>query len=385
LADCEESLQEEIIPEISDHKLTTAISSLENDDAAALLDKVAPDVQARVLKSIPDDLRQEILEVLAYPKDTAGSIMQSIVLTLRPKTQVNTVLRYLRRFGPLPSNLNSLYVVDGVSRLQGEIFINDLIALDPDDNISNCIHTDYISIPANTDQEEVGRIFQRYALISSPVINDNNKLIGRITVDDVMDVIKEEAEEDLLRLGGLQQNEDLMGSAFNMTLRRVSWLFINLIMALIASVVIGQFDTTIEKIVALAILMPIVASLSGNVGNQTLTAVIRAQTLDQIKAHNYLSLIFKQSFVGFMIGSLWAFVVGTIVYIWFDDPHLGMVMAASMIINLSIAGTLGAIIPIFLNKIKIDPALAAGVILTASTDIIAFFSFLSLASYFLTS
>lgn len=384
LVELDESIEVELLPLLDEENLLEAINELENDDAAYLLGEIAPDVRGRVLNRLNKDKSAEIRKVLAYPNDTAGSLMQSISISLGEKQSARDVLQKLRRYGPLSSNITTLYVVNNRNILQGEISIHDLLSLAAEESISEIIKSDLVSIKAQTDQEEVGMLFRKYDLISAPVVDQNAKLIGRITVDDVIEVVEEEVEEDMLRLGGIESGEDLFGSALKISLRRSVWLGFNLVTAFLSSFVIQQFDATISEVIALAVLMPIVASMGGNVGSQTLTAVVRALALGQINPQNSFKLLYKQATVGLISGVLWASVVAIIVYLWFGNPILGGVIFSAMIINLLSAGLLGAFIPITLEKLKIDPALAAGVILTASTDIIGFLSFLGLATLYLT-
>jgi len=383
LVESDENVQTIIFPDISNERLIAICKELENDDAAYLINNIKPEFQHEILEFLNPEKKQNIISILSYPQDSAGSIMQSVKISLRSNTTVQTVLRYIRDFGPIPNNINTLYVVDELNRLQGEVHINELIALKQDDQIKQCIKKDIVSINANTDQEDVGRLFSKYDLISAPVVNLNNKLIGRITVDDIIDVIREEADEDLLSLGGIKGAEDLFGSIFNMSIRRFTWIGVNLIMVFLASIVVSFFDATIEHIVALAILMPIVANMGGNLGSQTLTSVVRAMALDQIQDHNKKSLILKQIGIGIFSGIFWGLIVGSIVFLWFKDQQLSLVIASAMTINLTLATLFGAIIPITLDKYKIDPALAGGIVLTASTDIIGFLSFLGLATWFM--
>jgi magnesium transporter len=305
-------------------------------------------------------------------------------VSIRPNVNLDVVLRYLRQRGELPENTDKLFVVDRDDRYLGVLNISDLLTKSSKDTVVETMITDQKPLLATLSDNDVALFFEDHNLLSAPVVDENNHLLGRITVDDVVDVIRDEADRSLLNLAGLDEDDDMFAPVTRSAKRRAVWLGINLFTAFLAAWVIGLFTATIEQIVALAVLMPIVASMGGIAGSQTLMLVIRGIALNQIGKTNSRSLLWKELAVGALNGVLWAVVVAAITAVWFQSESLGLLIGAALIINLIFAALAGATIPLTLKRMNIDPAIAGGVILTTVTDIIGFFSFLGLASIFLT-
>ena len=352
------------------------------DDIADLLQQLPGTITRRVLDSMDSQDRQRIEVVLSYPEDTAGGLMNTDMITIRPSNTVDVVLRYLRRHEKLPEMTDSLLVVNRRDEYIGSLPLGILLTTDPSASVYEVMQTDVTPIPADTEDTQVAQIFERQDLVSAPVINDKGKLLGRITIDDVVDVIREEAEHSMMSMAGLDDDEDTFAPVFKTARRRAVWLGINLITAFIAASVIGMFQTTIDKVVALAVLMPIVAGMGGNAGGQALTLVIRGMALGQISSTNLRWLLSRELAVGFMNGLLWASLVALIAYLWFNDPIISFVIGCAMVINLSAAVIVGASLPVILKSMNIDPSLAGTIILTTISDVLGFFSFLGLATLF---
>jgi magnesium transporter len=306
--------------------------------------------------------------------------MNTDVITVRPEITFEVVQRYLRRRGEIPRTTDNLAVVNRKNQFIGLLPLTKVLISDPGTTVREAMITDTESITATLPAHQVAKIFERHDLVTAPVVDEDGMLVGRITIDDVVDVIREEADHSLMSMAGLDEDEDTFGSVWQTARRRALWLGINLLTALAASAVIGLFEATLEKVVALAILMPIVASMGGIAGSQTLTLVIRAMALGQIQSNNTRYLLFKELSVGAINGLLWATVIGITAGLWFNDPNLGLVIAAAMVINLVMAASAGALLPITMKRLGIDPALAGSVVLTTITDIVGFFAFLGLAT-----
>jgi magnesium transporter len=306
--------------------------------------------------------------------------MNTDVITVRPEITFEVVQRYLRRRGEIPRTTDNLAVVNRKNQFIGLLPLTKVLISDPGTTVREAMITDTESITATLPAHQVVKIFERHDLVTAPVVDEDGMLVGRITIDDVVDVIREEADHSLMSMAGLDEDEDTFGSVWQTARRRALWLGINLLTALAASAVIGLFEATLEKVVALAILMPIVASMGGIAGSQTLTLVIRAMALGQIQSNNTRYLLFKELSVGAINGLLWATVIGITAGLWFNDPNLGLVIAAAMVINLVMAASAGALLPITMKRLGIDPALAGSVVLTTITDIVGFFAFLGLAT-----
>jgi magnesium transporter len=309
--------------------------------------------------------------------------MNTDTITIRPDISLDVVQRYLRLHGEIPEMTDNLIVVNRESKYLGTIALTDLLVKDPTLTVAEIINRDTDAIPATMPATEVANMFERRDLVSAPVVDDIGLLVGRITIDDVVDVIRDEADHSLMSMAGLNEEDDMFAPVITSSRRRTIWLGLNLITALLASWVIGHFEDTISKLVALAVLMPIVASMGGIAGSQTLTIVIRAIALGKLGSSNARRLLYKELFVGILNGMLWALVVAGIAVLWFQDVQLGAIIGIAMLVNLIVAALAGASIPLGLKKLGVDPALAGGVLLTTVTDVIGFLAFLGLAAAFL--
>ena len=378
-----ESLREDVIEKIDIKKLASDVSELDIDDAVDVVEDLEESDQETFLSSIPDSERKLIEEGLNYPEDSAGRLMQRKYVAVDNSWNVGNAIDYLRKETEnLPEDFYDVYLVDKVDKVTGIVPLGRLMSSKREVILNKIQNKITRTIKVLTDQEEVAYQFTKYAMVSAPVIDDQDSIIGSITVDDVVEVIEEEREEDILKLGGVGQT-DIFEDLINTIKSRFSWLLVNLLTAIAASTVIIFFQASIEKVVALAVLMPIVASMGGNAGTQTMTVAVRALATKELTPTNAIKIVIKETFVGGINGIIFALIVGIISAYWFNDNLLGIIIASAMIINLVIAGLVGTLIPISLNKINIDPALASGVILTTITDVFGFLSFLGLASIFL--
>ena len=383
LTEVNEGVRAYLVEQGDSDLIAHAISTLDIDDVADLIPTLPDDVIRNVLFTSGDHSKADLEAILAYPQDTAGGLMDFDTITIRANIPISVVLRYLRLRAELPDYTDKLFIVNRQGQFTGSIITNDLLTNDPDTRVRSLADADPVKFNVNDSDEDVAAAFERYNLVSAPVVNDDNELVGRVTIDDVVDVIREKSEHAILAQAGLKDEEDIFAPVLKTTRSRTVWLGVNLITALLASWVIGQFETTIEKLVALAVLMPIVASMGGNAGTQTMTLVIRGLATDTIGAHNAWRVLRKEFFVGVLNGFLWAVVTGSIAYYWFGDYQLGLIVGTAMVVNLIAAAIAGAFIPVFFEKIGIDPALASGVALTTVTDVVGFFAILGLAALFL--
>ena len=361
--------------------LAEIVEQLDDDDSADILHELPGDVTERVLAIMDEQYRQRLETVLSFPDDSAGGLMSTDTITIRADLTLDVVLRYLRRHSELPPNTDNLIVVNRNDRFVGLLPISTVLVSDPAVSVREMMITDQQAIDAEVPAAEVAHRFERNDWISAPVVDTDGKLLGRITIDDVVDVIMEEADHSLTSLAGLAE-EDTFATVWHSAPRRAVWLGINLGTALLASSVINLFQDTIEKVVALAVLMPIVASMGGIAGTQSLTILIRAMAMGQITHRNQLWLVGRESLVGVLNGCFWALVIAATTAIWFGDPTLGFIIACAMLINLVTAGVAGAGLPIILRKLEIDPALAGGVLVTTITDVMGFLTFLGLAALY---
>ncbi len=383
LTEVNDGVRENLVEQGDSDLIAHAISTLDIDDVADLVPTLPDDVIRNVLFTSGDHSREDLDAILAHDEDTAGGLMNVDTITIRANIPISVVLRYLRLLGEIPDYTDKLFIVNRKNQLTGTLVITDLLTNDPEKRVRELADTDPIKFDVMDSDEDVAAAFERYDLISAPVVNGNNELLGRVTIDDVVDVIREEAEHEILAQAGLKEEEDIFAPVINTTKSRAVWLGVNLITALIASWVIGQFEGTIEKMVALAVLMPIVASMGGNAGTQTMTLVIRGLATDTIGPHNAWRVLRKEFSVGVLNGLLWAVVTGSVAYFWYGDYQLGIIVGIAMIINLIASALAGAFIPVFFEKVGIDPALASGVALTTITDVVGFFAILGLAALFL--
>lgn len=378
-----DTLRAQLIRDMESHELVAAAETLAPDDLADLLPEMPEDVIQQVLHNLDDQHRERLEAVLPYPEDTAGGLMNVDTITIRADISLEVVLRYMRFIGSLPETTDNLMVLDREGKYLGLLPLTTLLTANPALRVSKVMQRNIEGISADTPATEVATLFEHRDLVSAPVVDANGKLLGRITIDDVVDVIRDRADHDLMVMAGLSEEEDIFAPVVASSRRRGIWLGINLLTALLASWVIGQFDATIEKLVALAILMPIVASMGGIAGSQTLTLVIRAMALGQVSSSNARRLLNKELIVGLFNGLTWAVVLAVVAGFWFDSPSLALVLGAAIVINLFVAALSGATIPLMLRKLGADPALAGSVLLTTVTDVIGFFAFLGLAAIFL--
>jgi len=372
-----------LIDDMESDALVAATEGLDADDLADLIKDLPGGVIQEVLGAMDQQNRDRLISVLYYPEDSAGGLMNVDVVTVRADVTLDTVLRYLRLHIDIPETTDSLFVVDRDDTFKGVLPLRILLTRDPDLTVAEVMDSDITAIPADMPDTEVARMFENHDLVSAPVLNDAGKLIGRITIDDVVDVIREDADHSLLSLAGLDEEDDTFAPVIKSARRRAVWLGINLCTAFLASWVIGLFQATIEQVVALAVLMPIVASMGGIAGSQTLIIVIRGLALGQIGVSNARWLMYKEISVSALNGAAWAVVVAVISAVWFKNANIGYIIGAALIINLLCAAVAGMSIPFLLTRMKIDPAHAGTVILTTVTDVVGFMVFLGLGTLFL--
>lgn len=380
LQDLGEDVQAHFLSKLNAQEVVNFTEDLDTDDLADILQQLPETISAEVLDSMDTQDRHRVEKVLSYDEDTAGGLMNTDTVTIRADIAIDVVMRYLRRHRSLPEMTDKLLVVSRKNELVGTLPINKLLVSSQSATVREVMETDTITIDVNLKDSDVANLFERRDLVSAPVINEAGILLGRITIDDVVDVIREDADHSLMSMAGLDEEEDTFAPVSLTAKRRAVWLGINLITAFIASSVIGVFKDTIEQVVALAVLMPIVASMGGVAGSQTLTLVIRAMAVGQISRSNLSWLLNREFLVALINGMLWALVVAVAAVIWFNDLTIGLVIAAAMIINLVVAAISGTALPIYLKSRNIDPALAGSVILTTITDVVGFLSFLGLAT-----
>jgi len=377
-----DELQGHFLSDMSAEEVADVTADLDTDDVADMLQQLPERVTQEVLSSMDRQDRVRIESILEYPEDCAGGLMNTDTVTIRPDITLEVTLRYLRRHKTLPDMTDNLLVVNRQNEFIGVLPINKLLVSDPQQTVREVMNTDSKVIHADLHETEVAKLFERHDLVSAPVVNLAGELLGRITIDDVVDVIRENADHSLMSMAGLDEEEDTFAPAMKTSRRRAVWLGINLITAFIASAVIGLFDKTIEQVVALAVLMPIVASMGGIAGSQVLTLVIRGQALGHLSGANFRWLFNRELIVAGVNGSLWALVIAAITFVWFNDPIIATIIGAAIIINLFVAAISGAALPLILKARGIDPALAGSVILTTVTDVVGFLSFLGLATIF---
>ena len=381
LSHMQDAVRAEYLEHMHPDDVVDATKDLEADDVADILQDLPDDVADTILRSMDEQNRQRLSSILTYPEDTAGGLMNIDVVSVRADVPLDAVARYLRLMGEIPENTDNLMVVDRDNHYLGVLPLTELLVRDPDSSVGDWMEEEsYLS--ADTPEIEVAKLFEQRDLLSAAVIDEEGRLLGRITIDDVVDVIQEEAEHVVRSMAGLG-DDDMFSPVIVTTKRRAIWLGINLLTAFLGAWVIGRFEDTIQQLVALAVLMPVVAGMGGIAGSQTLTIAIRGIALGQIGKKNIKPLLIKELTVGILNGALWSCVVAVVVIIWFDNPFLGLIIGISMIINLVIAALAGAAIPLVLKRFGIDPAIAGGVILTTVTDVVGFMTFLGLATIFL--
>jgi len=372
-----------LIDKMETGALIAATEGLDADDLADLIKDLPGAITQEVLRAMDKQNRERLVTVLHYPEDTAGGLMNVDMVTVRADVTLDVVLRYLRLHIDMPDTTDSLFVVDRDDNFKGMLSLGALLTNDPDMPVAEAMNSDIAGIPADMPDTEVAKMFENRNLVSAPVLSETGQLIGRITIDDVVDVIREDADHSLLSLAGLDEEDDTFAPVIKSARRRALWLGVNLFTAFLASWVIGLFQATIEQVVALAVLMPIVASMGGIAGSQTLIIVIRGLALGQIGVSNARWLMYKELSVSALNGIAWAMVVAVISALWFKNPDIGYIIGAALIINLLCAAIAGLAIPFVLTRMNIDPAHAGTVLLTTVTDVVGFLVFLGLGTMFL--
>ena len=379
----EDTLREEVVDQMKPEELAEVVSELDSDDAVEILENLDEEKQQQVLDVIPQEDRVALEQGLTFPEDSAGRLMQRELVAVPLHWNVGQTIDYLRNAKDLPDDFYSLYVVDRLNKPVGSVPLSRAMRSPRDTNLTDIMETELRLVPADMDQEAVAYMFRQYALISAPVVDDGGKLIGVVTVDDVVRVIDEEAEEDLLNIVGVGDT-DFHDPAHTTAFRRIQWLVVTLINTLIASVVISRFEGTIGQFPSLAVLMPITAAMGGNAGVQVITVTVRALATKEITPNsNVWRIIGKELLVGFMNACIFALILGTLGALWFGHVELGFVLAGAMIFNMVWAGFAGTVIPLAMDRLGFDPATGAGPFLTTTTDCLGFFSFLGLATLFL--
>ena len=377
-----EDLQNDILRELNAEQVAELTEGLETDDLADILQQLPQQVTSQVLQAMGQQDRHRVETVLSYDEDTAGGLMNTDTITVRRNHTVELVLRYLRRHESIPEMTDNILVVNRDDELLGILPLREVLVSDPNTSVREVMREDIEAIPVDMEATQIAQLFEQHDWVSAPVIDNNQKLLGRITIDDVVDVIRDSTEHSLMSMAGLDEEDDTFAPIIKTAKRRALWLGVNLMTAVLASIVIYLFQDTIDQVVYLAILMPIVANMGGVAGTQTLTLVIRSLALGHISPSNSRWLLTRELGVGILNGALWAFVISLIAFMWYRDLLLSYIIASAMLINLVTAALAGAYLPLFLKRIKIDPALAGSVALTTVTDSIGFFAFLGLAQIF---
>ena len=375
-----DEVRESLIADMDPDELVAAVEDLDIDDLADLVEDLPDTVIDEVLKSMDRENRERLEQVLSYGEDSAGRLMNPDVVTVRADTTIDVVLRYLRLRGELPEHTDHIYVVSKRHQYLGRIALQALLTHEPGTPINQLLDDEQPAIGVDETSDEVARQFSDHDWISAPVVDDNNILLGRITIDDVVDIIREQAEHQALGAAGLDEDEDLFSPVWRATKRRLIWLSINLGTAFLAASVVGQFEGTIDKLVALAVLMPIVAGMGGNAGTQVLALMVRGLALGQVGASNIRTLMWKEARVALLNGLVLGTILALIVLLWFHSIGLSLVIFVALTCNLVLAALAGVMVPVALKRAGYDPALASSIFLTTVTDVMGFFTFLGLAT-----
>jgi magnesium transporter len=378
----DETVREELLAILETHEIAAVVTELETDDAVDLIEDLDEADQKELLEAVPDSERMLYEEALSWPEDSAGRLMRREVVAIPAVWSVGETIDYMRSDAEMPDDFYDVVIVDPAHKPLGMVPLSRMLRTKRPVAVTEIMDEEFRPIPVTMDQEDVAFLFRQYALVEAPVIEESGRLVGVITVDDVVDVIEEEHEEDMMRLAGVSE-DDYYSAVIATTRSRASWLMVNLLTAILASLVIALFDAAIEKVVALAILMPIVASMGGNAGTQTLTVTVRALATKELTASRVVRTVAKESLVGFINGVIFAAVMGIVAWLWFSSPVIGGVLAAAMVINLLVAGLAGTLIPIGFERWGADPAVASTVFLTTITDVVGFFCFLGLGAWIL--
>ncbi len=383
LEELNEEVQKDMIRQMAPENLAAATEGMDTDDLAYVLRGLPEPVYQEVLKSMDEGDRERAETALSYAEDSAGGIMNTDTITVRSDVTIDVVLRYLRLKGELPEATDKLYVVDRNEKVTGEISLTQLLTVDPSRRIDEIMSSDITTIPVDMDETEVAKLFERHDWVSAPVVDSDQQLVGRITIDDVVDIIREDAQHSMLSMAGLEDDEDTFAPVLKSTRRRTVWLAVNLVTALLAAMVSSLFEDILAQMAVLAILNTIVPSMGGIAGSQTLTLVIRGMALGHIGSSNSRWLIGKELAIGFLNGVIWSVLIAAVVALWKQDLLVGGIIAFAMMMNLLAAALAGATVPLILKRFNIDPALAGGVILTTVTDVVGIFAFLGSATLLL--
>jgi len=383
LVEVAEEVRDGLIEGMPTEELIAAAEGMEVDDLVDLLVDLPESLTQEVLQSLDQQDQERVRQVLAYDEESAGGLMNVDIVTVRPDVTLEVVSRYLRLVGEMPDGTDSIFVVSRDNSYIGSLFLSRLLTSDPEEMVANVMSTDIMPIPADTPSAEVVWEFENRDLLSAPVVDGDFRVLGRITVDDVVDVIRDEAEHSLMSAAGLDEEDDMFAPVVKSAGRRALWLGVNLGTAFLAAAVVDLFQATLQQLVLLAVLMPVVPSMGGVAGTQSLTIITRAMALGQINRANIHGILRKELMVGVLNGIGWAIVVSAFTFLWFGDGSIGVIIGAAMIINLVVAAAAGSSIPLILRRLKVDPALAGGVVLTTVTDVVGYMSFLGLGAIFL--
>jgi len=383
LLEVSDAVRETLIAEMDEKELVAAAETLDTDEIADLAPDLPREVIQDVFRSLSPEEREQLRAAMSYPEETVGALMDFDMISIRDDVTVEVVLSYLRRLDEMPDHTDQLFVVDRAGKLRGLLAVNRIVVTDPETPVATVMQPEVVRLHPDEKAQDAANAFERYDLVSAPVVDDEGKLMGRVTVNAVMDYIREETEAEMLSAGGLREEEDVFASVWKSVRNRWTWLAVNLVTAFIASRVIGLFEHSIAQLVALAALMPIVAGISGNSGNQTITMIVRALALGQITAANARKLFAKEISVSALNGLLWGGVVGLFAFLIYHSWQLGVVMTGAMVLSLLLAAVMGVTIPLTMQKLGRDPAVGASVMITAITDSGGFFIFLGLATVFL--
>lgn len=381
LSELSEDVRDEVLDLMAPKAIADAVQALDTDDAVYLLQDMDEERQQEVLSHMSEADRAAVELSLQYPEYSAGRLMQREVVAVPGFWSLGQIIDHLRETPDLPDEFFEIFIVDPAGHLLGTVPVSHIVRSPRPTLVADIMDKEPVKVPVTLDQEEVAYLFEQYSLVSAPVVDEDDRLVGMVTVDDIVEVIQEAASEDLLALGGVSDEEGPTASVLEITRGRFSWLFVNLLTAILASIVIGFFGTTIQQVVALAILMPIVASMGGNAGTQTLTVAVRAIAMRELTPANAARIVVREVLVGGLNGIIFAVIMGVVGWLWFNDPGLGAVLATAMVINLVCAGLAGILVPLSLQRAGIDPAVSSTVFVTTVTDVVGFFVFLGLATW----
>jgi len=382
LTEVDEAIRLSIVDAMPNEQIAAAVRELESDDAVYILEDLEEEDRKEILDRLPFRERIRLRRSLEYPEESAGRRMQTEFVAVPPFWTVGQTIDYMREEEDLPESFAQIFVIDPSFKLQGAVDLDRILRAKRPEKIEDIMHETRHAIPAEMDQEEAAQVIEQYDLPSAAVVDSNERLVGVLAIDDVIDIMQQEAEEDIKRLGGVG-DEEISDTVLTAARSRFSWLLINLATAILASLVIGLFDATIEQMVALAVLMPIVASMGGNAGTQTMTVTVRALAARDIDFHNAGRVIRRETLVGLLNGLIFAAIIGVVAAFWFDSRGLGTVIAIAMVINMLAAALAGILIPLVLDRLGADPAIASGTFVTTVTDVVGFFAFLGLAAWWL--